>query len=191
MFPLFSVSLGQCRQRISYLCNIKIFCHFQNFIWGHFANYKFLTNFPLPEMLWPMGSALRCALAFCNWRGIVLLWRGRGGEWSKGFFVLRKSFFQTEIHLLYSQLISCVPNTNVIIMSSSTSTTSLSPFYDPGLCDVWPVSREVYLQVEGRERDRSMRKRHFDKVRKLFIIYRQGVDLVQCINTTLTWQVWN
>ena len=113
-----------------------------------------------------------------------------GGEGSGArLFCLEEEFFQTEIHLLYSQLISCVPNTNVIIMSSSTSTTSLSPFYDPGLCDVWPVSREVYLQVEGRERDRSMCERHFDKVRKLFIIYRQGVDLVQCINTTLTWQV--
>ena len=153
-----------------------------------------------------MGSALRCALAFCNWRGIVLLWRGQGGEWSKGFFVLRKSFFQTEIHLLFSQLISCIPNTNWTTVSSI------------GLDDAQPVPGEVYLHMivniiilfitqdsvtygqcpekcickwKGGKETVQCVNATLTKWDNFSLWYRQAVDPVQCINTTLTWPVWN
>ena len=92
MFPLFSVSLGQCRQRISYLCNIKIFCHFQNFIWGHLQTKNFKQIFLCPKCFDLWAAPWDVHLHFAS-EGIVLLWKGQGGEWSKGFFVLRKSFF--------------------------------------------------------------------------------------------------
>ena len=131
-----------------------------------FCKLKILNKFPFARNALTYGQRLEMCTCILQLKRHCFTLKGAGRGVEQRLFCLEEEFFfQTEIHLLYSQLISCVPNTNVIIMSSSTSTTSLSPFYDPGLCDVWPVSREVYLQVEGRERDRSMRKRHFDKVR--------------------------
>ena len=134
------------------------------FYLGTFCKLKILNKFPFARNALTYGQRLEMCTCILQLKRHCFTLKAGGGA-SKGFLSWGKVFFQTEIHLLYSQLIICVPNTNVIIMSSSTSTTSLSPFYDPGLCDVWPVSREVYLQVEGRERDCSMRECHFDKVR--------------------------
>ena len=165
MFPVFSVSLGQCRQRKVYFFNVKSFATFR-ILFGDILqtrNFEQISFCPICFDLW--AAPWDVHLHFATEEALFYFEGGKEGSGAKAFLSWGRVFFQTEIHLLYSQLISCVPNTNVIIMSSSTSTTSLSPFYDPGLCDVWPVSREVYLQVEGRERDCSMRECHFDKVR--------------------------
>ena len=100
-----------------------------------------------------------------------------GGGASKGFLSWGKVFFQTEIHLLFSQLISCIPNTNWTTVSSI------------GLDDAQPVPGEVYLLMIVNIIILFITQ---DSVtygqcpEKCICKWKGGKETVQCVNASLT-----
>ena len=173
MYPLFSVSLGQYRQRNFYLFDVKSFLEFYL---GTFCKLEILNKFPFARYALTYGQRLEMCTCILQLKRHCFTLKGGGGA-SKGFLSWGKVFFQTEIHLLFSQLISCIPNTNWTTVSSI------------GLDDAQPVPGEVYLHMIVNINILFITQ---DSVtygqcpEKCICKWKGGKETVQCVNATLT-----
>ena len=89
MYPLFSVSLGQYRQRNFYLFDVKSFLEFYL---GTFCKLEILNKFPFARYALTYGQRLEMCTCILQLKRHCFTLKG-AGRGKQRLFVLRKSFF--------------------------------------------------------------------------------------------------
>ena len=90
MYPLFSVSLGQYRQRNFYLFDVKSFLEFYL---GTFCKLEILNKFPFARYALTYGQRLEMCTCILQLKRHCFTLKGEGREVEQRLFCLEEEFF--------------------------------------------------------------------------------------------------